>query len=201
MRDSDTVAVYFLKAMLHALRDRPDVRDAHLRAVGIDPQLLDQPQARVPAKAFAQLWLALIELLDDEFFRLDSHGMPPGSFALICRGVIHEPNLEKALRQCMGGLHDHAKVIPLQVMKFGGLAEQPDADPCGNDDQACRQQGEEKFLPQGDVFDHGNLLAKGVGKRCICLQSLLHRSTHDELEDVTRTESDQTRRARAHWSL
>ena len=102
MRDSDSVAVYFLNAMLHALRDKPELRDAHLRAVGIDPGVLGQAQARVPAKAFAQLWLALIQRLDDEFFRLDSHGMPLGSFALICRGLIQEPNLEKALRQCMG---------------------------------------------------------------------------------------------------
>lgn len=102
MRDSDSVAVYFLNAMFHALRDQPGVRDAHLRAVGIDPAVLDQPQARVPAKAFAQLWLTQIQLLDDEFFRLDSHGMPLGSFALICRGLIQEPNLDKALRQCLG---------------------------------------------------------------------------------------------------
>lgn len=27
--------------------------------------------------------------------------MPPGAFALICRGLIQEPNLEKALRQCL----------------------------------------------------------------------------------------------------
>jgi len=80
MRDSDSVAVYFLNAMLHALRDCPAERDAQLRAVGIDPQLLEQPQARVPAKAFAELWLAQIQRLDDEFFRLDSHGMPLGSF-------------------------------------------------------------------------------------------------------------------------
>ena len=110
MRDSDSVAVYFLNAMLHALRDCPAERDAHLRAVGIDPHLLDQPQARVPARAFAELWLAMIRRLDDEFFRLDSHGMPLGSFALICRGLILEPNLEKALRQCLAGfglfLHD-----------------------------------------------------------------------------------------------
>jgi len=103
MRDSDSVAVYFLNAMLHALRDCPAERDAQLRAVGIDPQLLEQPQARVPAKAFSELWLAQIQRLDDEFFRLDSHGMPLGSFALICRGLILEPNLEKALRQCLGG--------------------------------------------------------------------------------------------------
>ncbi|PWQ88429.1 AraC family transcriptional regulator, partial [Enterococcus faecium] len=49
MRESDSVAVYFLNAMLHALRDTPAERDAQLRAVGIAPQLLDQPQARVPA--------------------------------------------------------------------------------------------------------------------------------------------------------
>lgn len=101
MRDSDSVAVYFLNAMLHALREQPDVLQARLRGVGIDPAALGQPQARVPAKAFAGLWLEMIELLNDEFFRLDSHGMPLGSFALICRGLIQEPNLEKALRQCM----------------------------------------------------------------------------------------------------
>lgn len=102
MRDSDSVAVYFLNAMVHALRDQPERRDGHLLAVGIDPALLDQPQERVPAKAFACLWLDLIHALDDEFFRLDSHGMPIGSFALICRGLVQELNLEKALRQCLG---------------------------------------------------------------------------------------------------
>lgn len=101
MRESDSVAVYFLNAMLHALRTRPEVRDAHLIAVGIEPALLDTPNARVPAQAFARLWLELIHALDDEFFQLDSHGMPLGSFALICRGLIQEPNLEKALRQCL----------------------------------------------------------------------------------------------------
>ncbi|WP_313643543.1 AraC family transcriptional regulator [Pseudomonas sp.] len=101
MRDSDSVAVYFLDAMLHALREQPEARDARLRGDGIDPALLGQAQARVPAKAFARLWLDMISALDDEFFHLDSHGMPLGSFALICRGLIHEPNLEKALRQCL----------------------------------------------------------------------------------------------------
>jgi hypothetical protein len=63
--------------------------------------LLSDPESRVPASAFATLWLVQIKELGDEFFDLDSHGMPPGSFALICRGLIQEPNLEKALRQCL----------------------------------------------------------------------------------------------------
>ncbi|MDD0974128.1 AraC family transcriptional regulator [Pseudomonas fontis] len=102
MRDNDSVAIYFVHTMLHGLRHQPERAHALLRQAGIDPALMGQAGARVPAKAFARLWLILIEALNDEFFNLDSHGMPLGSFALICRGLIQEPNLEKALRQCLG---------------------------------------------------------------------------------------------------
>ncbi|MFK8331491.1 AraC family transcriptional regulator [Pseudomonas sp. BJa5] len=102
MREHDTVAVYFVHTMLHALRDQPQRAQALLSEAGIDARVLDQPGARVPATAFARLWLLLIQALGDEFFNLDSHGMPLGSFALICRGLIQEPTLEKALRQCLG---------------------------------------------------------------------------------------------------
>ncbi|MDR6712845.1 AraC-like DNA-binding protein [Pseudomonas hunanensis] len=122
MRDSDSVAVYFLNAMLHALRERPQLRDEHLRAVGIDPAVLEQAEARVPAKAFAQLWLVLIHALDDEFFCLDRHGMPLGSFALICRGLIQEPNLEKALRQCLGNFGLFLRDLRGSVSVRGGRA-------------------------------------------------------------------------------
>ncbi|MFQ6575920.1 AraC family transcriptional regulator [Pseudomonas sp. UM16] len=102
MRENDTVAVYFVHTMLHSLRDQPQRAAALLREAGIDPAVLDTQGARVPASAFARLWLILIQALNDEFFNLDSHGMPLGSFALICRGLIQEPTLEKALRQCLG---------------------------------------------------------------------------------------------------
>ena len=122
MRDSDSVAVYFLNAMLHALRERPAERDAHLRAVGIAADTLDAPQGRVPAKAFVQLWLTLIHELDDEFFNLDSHGMPLGSFALICRGLIQEPTLEKALRQCLGNFALFLRDVRGSLTVRGGRA-------------------------------------------------------------------------------
>ncbi|WP_175649841.1 AraC family transcriptional regulator [Pseudomonas sp. Marseille-P9899] len=102
MRENDSVAMYFVHIMLYSLRDQPARAAALLHQAGIDPVLIHELNARVPASAFARLWLILIEALDDEFFSLDSHGMPLGSFALICRGLIQEPNLEKALRQCLG---------------------------------------------------------------------------------------------------
>lgn len=101
MREKDSVAVYFVQVMVHALRTQPERLAAVLAEAGIDPALLGQPEARVPASAFAALWLIQIRELRDEFFQLDSHGLPPGAFALICRGLIQEPTLEKALRQCL----------------------------------------------------------------------------------------------------
>ncbi len=101
MREKDSVAAYFVQAMIHGLRDDPQRVTAVLEQAGIDPAVMHQPTARVPANAFAALWLIQIRELDDEFFGLDSHGMPPGSFALICRALIQEPDLHKAMRQCL----------------------------------------------------------------------------------------------------
>ena len=101
MRENDTVAVYFVHAMVYGLRAQPERVEHLLAQVGIAAHTFEDMSARVPASAFAQLWLLLIREMDDEFFHLDSHGMPLGSFALICRGLIQEPNLEKALRQCL----------------------------------------------------------------------------------------------------
>ena len=143
-REKDSVAVYFVQVMIHALRDQPERLAAVLGEAGIAPALLTQPEARVPASAFAALWLIQIRELDDEFFRLDSHGMPPGSFALICRGLIQEPNLGKALTQCLasfalflrdfrGSLSVHGKRAVLSLDVGGG-------------DEETRRYGEETFL-------------------------------------------------------
>lgn len=144
MRDSDSVAVYFLNAMLHAYRDQPPLRDARLRAVGIDPALLNNDRARVPAKALAQLWLDMIHALSDEFFHLDSHGMPLGSFALICRGLIQEPNLEKALRQCLSNFALFLRDVQGRFTVRGGrvvISVQSQID-----DPLTRVYAEETFL-------------------------------------------------------
>lgn len=98
----DSVAVYFVVAALHRLRDDLPRRQALLERVGIPPACLQQPMARLPAEQVTQIWLALTEALDDEFFAFDSRGMPRGSFALICRSLILEPTLGKALHLGLG---------------------------------------------------------------------------------------------------
>ena len=144
MRENDTVAVYFVRTMLHALRAQPERAAALLAEAGIDPALLEAPGARVPASAFARLWLILIESLNDEFFNLDSHGMPLGSFALICRGLIQEPNLEKALRQCLNNFALFLRDIRGQLTVKGARAVI--SLRTGIEDPLTRVYAEETFL-------------------------------------------------------
>ncbi|MDE1164778.1 MAG: AraC family transcriptional regulator [Pseudomonas sp.] len=122
MREKDSVAIYFVHAMLYGLREQPACQAQVLERAGIDPQLLGQAQARVPGKAFAALWLLMITERGEEFFGLDSHGMPKGSFALICRGLILEPDLGKALRQYLQGFALFVRDIRAHVQVRGQRA-------------------------------------------------------------------------------
>lgn len=97
--DKDTVSIYFVRAALAHLA--PDALPAVLRAAGIPAEMLAHRQARVPARAFAALWLAVARQLDDEFFGLDARRMKIGSFALMCHAVLHCGNLGRALKQCL----------------------------------------------------------------------------------------------------
>lgn len=80
-----------------------EVRVRLLNGVGIPVDLLAVPQARVPAAAFAALWLAIARELDDEFFGLDARRMKVGSFALLCNAVIMSGNLDRALKHVLRG--------------------------------------------------------------------------------------------------
>lgn len=105
VRKSDSVAAYLVKAALHRLAHVPQRSEELLREAGIDPDWLDDPSNRVPAEAVTRLWLLLTEELGDEFFAFDSGGMPRGAFAIICRSLVHEPDLGRALRQCLSGFN------------------------------------------------------------------------------------------------
>ena len=96
-----TVSIAFVRGAVQRLDTT--VRQAALQRAGIAPELLAADAARVPAAAFAALWLAVGEALDDEFFGLDSRRMKVGSFALLCRALMGQGTVERALRQALRG--------------------------------------------------------------------------------------------------
>ena len=93
--------MHFVGAAVAGLSD--DARARVLGAMGIPAELLGADHARVPADAFAAVWLAVARELDDEFFGLDRRRMKCGSFALLSHAVLHSENLERALKRILRG--------------------------------------------------------------------------------------------------
>ncbi|KQB54354.1 AraC family transcriptional regulator [Pseudomonas endophytica] len=101
VQDKGTTSIGLVhEALQGALRRQLDTSTV-LQQARIDPQLLTSPQARVSAAAFSRLWVALADLLDDEFFAIDSHPMRRGSFRLMCQASIDCDSLEQALRRIL----------------------------------------------------------------------------------------------------
>ncbi len=97
-----TVSIAFVRGAvlrLNAQQCRSALTDA-----GIAAELLVVPDARVPASAFAKLWLVVAHQLDDEFFGLDSRRMKVGSFAMLCHALVGQPTVAAALRQALRAL-------------------------------------------------------------------------------------------------
>ena len=98
---SPSVSCAFVRSAVLALD--AGQRLAVLQAAGITPDLLVQPTARVPAAAFARLWIAVARLLDDEFFGLDARRMKVGTFAMLCHALAGAATVGAALRQANRG--------------------------------------------------------------------------------------------------
>jgi hypothetical protein len=63
-----TIAICFVAAALESVRARHMDPDELLLKVGLNPSLLQVPQARVSVKHYGELWRVVALALDDEFF-------------------------------------------------------------------------------------------------------------------------------------
>jgi AraC-like DNA-binding protein len=94
-----TIASHFARAALGGAQRRGYDYSALLQQLGISPELLDEPRARIAPEQFARLIQALWLALDDEYLGFGKGQSKPGSFAMMCHAVIHCRNLDKALNR------------------------------------------------------------------------------------------------------
>lgn len=99
--DKGTTSIDLVREALAGARALGHDIDSILTRADIDPALLQAPQARVSATAFSRLWVVLSDLLDDEFFAIDSHPMRRGSFRLMCHATLGSDSLDQALRRAL----------------------------------------------------------------------------------------------------
>lgn len=104
LQDKGTTSMALVHEALHSARERGLDLTMALANADIDPQLLNAPKARVSATSFARLWVEIADLLDDEFFGIDTHPMRRGSFKLMCHALLDCSTLGQALQRMLSFL-------------------------------------------------------------------------------------------------
>ncbi|OWT64178.1 AraC family transcriptional regulator [Candidimonas nitroreducens] len=99
--EKGTISICFVNEALVCVRANGMDQSLLLSQAGIPLDLLGAPRARVSSRQYGQLWRLIAKTLDDEFFGMDEHPMKAGSFALLCRTVIHSDSLEQALHRAL----------------------------------------------------------------------------------------------------
>ncbi|VVO35294.1 AraC family transcriptional regulator [Pseudomonas fluorescens] len=123
MSEKDTISIQLVReALLQSCAPGP-ATDEVLNKVGMDPALLDQPLARVPATDYARLWRLLARRMDDEFFGMDPRKLKSGSLEFLCRSSMAQLTLAAGLESGLGFLSLMLERMPAQLVQQQSLAE------------------------------------------------------------------------------
>lgn len=95
--EKGSIAICFVEEALRCVRNSGFDVNELVAKVGISPELLTAPNARVSPEHYGALWHLVAQTLDDEFFGMDRRRMKAGSFTMLCHSIIHSETLERAL--------------------------------------------------------------------------------------------------------
>lgn len=93
----DTISIHFVNAALAGVRRMGIDINALLSRVGIEPELLNQPKARVSPDQYTRLAQTLWLVTQDEHLGFAHNPRKLGTFSIMCQLIIHAGTLGKAL--------------------------------------------------------------------------------------------------------
>ena len=96
---SPTIAIYFVQKCLQNLTGQPDLQRRLLSQNHISPNLLNNPNARVPADNYANLCRDTMHAMDDELMGFGSQAQKLGCWATMTELAANAPNLGEALKR------------------------------------------------------------------------------------------------------
>ena len=123
MLNKDTISIHLVREALLQSCAPGSATDEVLHKVGIARELLDQPDARVPAMVYARMWRLLARRLDDEFFGMDPRKLRAGSLEFMCRSAMAQPTLARGLEVVLGFLSLMLERLPARLVRQQSVAE------------------------------------------------------------------------------
>lgn len=112
-----TVAIGFVSGMLSGLEAGRIDPGPLLAEVGLRPEILNDPNGRVPLIDYATLYNRLVRVLEDEGFGLFSVKLRSGMFEFLCRSMIGSRDLEEALARASAFLRLVLPDLILEIVK------------------------------------------------------------------------------------
>ena len=94
-----TAANFYISRFYHHAVDCGLDADALFQKAGISPDVIDKPGCRIDTEKFATVLLQIWDALQDEAMGLARTKIPRGSFYMMGKLTIHEPDLRYALEQ------------------------------------------------------------------------------------------------------
>ncbi|MCY1390254.1 Urease operon transcriptional activator [compost metagenome] len=92
-----SLSAQFAQSLLGPLHERGIDTGELLDSLGIAPEILHCPSARLPASLYRSLAARVVAILDDEFYGQDSRRMKIGSARMLCATSVHCRILGQAL--------------------------------------------------------------------------------------------------------
>ncbi|WPC07082.1 AraC family transcriptional regulator [Pseudomonas benzenivorans] len=120
--EKGTISVRLVDEALREWQARGLDAGGLLAGAGIAAELLGRGNARVPAQAYARLWRALAQAMDDEFFGMNPRRMKVGSFAFMAKAALREPTLGTALDSALAFLRLVFEGFAPRLERQGGMA-------------------------------------------------------------------------------
>lgn len=97
-RQENSIPLRAIRTLLGVALDKGYPLQELLKAAGFDFNPLERGPERVPVRLYSRLYRTVIAFMQDEAFGMASSGrMPPGTFRMMCRYVIHCENLRQVL--------------------------------------------------------------------------------------------------------
>lgn len=120
--EKSSVSIHFVSAALAGMQTRQMDTGPILVKAGIPAALLSRDKARVPVARYAALLREVAQVLDDEFFGLDSRRMKIGSFALSCLLALGQKDIGRALTMLCRSYNATLDDVQLSLLRDGNRA-------------------------------------------------------------------------------
>ena len=100
-KDEHSICMSLVHEALRAAQAQGFDIEAMLQRAGITLDLLDSNKARVSIQQYGNLWVAIADAMNDEFFGMDARPLRRGSFQWLSKWLMHCDNLAQAINEAV----------------------------------------------------------------------------------------------------